>query len=263
MRSAGVLILAGIGLLLLSARRASAAPVYEGQAAIDQSAVDQELSETLYPAAPEWVGLDATGDGPPEWADEPGATDFTSAAYEGGFVPISSVDPASLDALLFTIRTAEVGPAPDSDRYFIGYGFRRFAGTSEHPVVTGELQRVKLPDRMCRDAGLNPPCYSTAAGAYQFRVATWQEMRAAGPWGPRLPDFSPASQDEAARRLLMRTGSIERLARGDIEGAILRAGKHWASLPGSTANQRPKTMAQALAFYQAGLRQAGGSGVIV
>ena len=152
---------------------------------------------------------------------------------------------------------------PDADRYLIGYGFKRFANTSEHPIVTGELQKVRLSDQTCRNAGLNPPCYSSAAGAYQFRVATWQEMRAAGPWGPRLPDFSPASQDEAARRLLSRTGSIERLARGDIEGAILRAGQHWASLPGSTAKQGPKTMGEALAYFQAGLRRGGGGTVVV
>ena len=259
MRAPGLAILAGLGLLLLTQRARAATPAPPGGS-------DADLMTELYPAGEggEWVGLDAVGDEPPEWAQGAEVSDFTGAGFTGGgFMPISSADPAALDALLYTIRTAEVGPVPDADRYLIGYGFKRFANTSEHPIVTGELQKVRLSDQTCRNAGLNPPCYSSAAGAYQFRVATWQEMRAAGPWGPRLPDFSPASQDEAARRLLSRTGSIERLARGDIEGAILRAGQHWASLPGSTAKQGPKTMGEALAYFQAGLRRGGGGTVVV
>lgn len=249
-RAAGLAILAGLALLAYS-RSSRAAPASSPAS----SGADADLMSELYPPeAPGWTGLDVVGDEPPSWSDEP-TTDFSSYASPGGFMPISSVNPASLDALLYTIRTAEVGPVPDADRYFIGYGMRRFSGTAEHPVITGELDRVKLPDAMCRNAGLNPPCYSSAAGAYQFRTGTWNEMRQAGPWGPRLPDFSPASQDEAARRLLSRLGALERLQAGDVEGAITRAGKAWASLPGSTAQQNPKSMAQALAYFQTGLRR--------
>jgi muramidase (phage lysozyme) len=251
MRGAGLVILAGLSLLLLSR-----------QAQARQGApVDADLMAELYPPDPapvgaDWIGLDAVGDEPLSWDDEGGAP-FDSYTSPEGFMPIGAADPQQLSALLYTIRTAEVGPVPDADRYFMGYGFKRFEGTADHPVVTGELQRVPLSDTMCRNAGLRPPCFSSAAGAYQFRTATWAEMRKAGPWGPRLPDFSPASQDEAARRLLASTGALARLSAGDIEGAIRLAGRHWASLPGSTAQQNPKSMAQAMAFYAAGLRRGG------
>lgn len=170
---------------------------------------------------------------------------------------------SQIEAILYLIRTAETGAWPDSDRYFAGYGYRRFFGTDEHPIKTGELKPVPLSDEMCRNAGFKPGCVSTAAGAYQFRRATWDEMRAAGKWGARLPDFSPASQDEAARRLLGQLGVPAMLAAGNITGAINAAGTRWASLPGSTAKQKPITIARALSIFNEGLAyNAAGMGPV-
>lgn len=164
---------------------------------------------------------------------------------------------ASLKALLYAIRTAEHGAwVNDGLRYFRFYGGSGFSGTLDHPVATGEKTGVKLPDHYCRGAGLSPGCVSTAAGAYQIILPTWRRYRASGRWGPRLNDFSVASQDEAARRILQDIGAIALLNAGNIEGAITRAGSQWASLPGSTSGQPKKSMEWVMAHYQDGLDMA-------
>ena len=186
----------------------------------------------------------------PEWPQVPIFDD------EGYVMPDDGRD--RLSAFLYMIRTAEHGQwRPDADRYTTFYSGLRFSNLADHPVITGERQGVRLPDRFCRAAGLSPGCVSTAAGAYQIIRPTWNRVRAAGAWGPRLPDFGVDSQDEAARRILMQSGALARLDAGDVEGAIRRAATQWASLPGSTSGQPQKSMAQALAYYQDGLDAQG------
>ena len=68
---------------------------------------------------------------------------------------------------------------------------------------------------------------STAAGAYQFNVGTWKDVSSA----LGLTDFTPQSQRYGAVYLLRRLGAIQKLQSGDVEGAILAAGKRWDSLP--------------------------------
>lgn len=158
-------------------------------------------------------------------------------------------------AFLYMIRSAEhrasdVRTGADYGTFFGGGRFTNFA---DHPVNTGELKGVPLKPEWCRAAGFpSGRCVSTAAGAYQFTRPTWNELRAAGRWGPRLPDFSPASQDEAAVRLLGRLGVPAMLAAGDLQGAIRTASARWASLPGSTSGQPQKSMAFALAKFNEG-----------
>ena len=186
------------------------------------------------------------------YAPEPPVIDY---AMPGGTMPVTFPGGPTarlVEGLLYAIRTAEVGRVPDAERYWYGYGYARFSDPSDHPVITGELRPVPLPERFCRAAGLSPGCVSTAAGAYQIIRPTWQRLRAAGRWGPRLPDFSPASQDEAARRLLIDSGVLRLLESGNIQGAILAAGRQWASLPGSTAGQGGISMSRALALVAEG-----------
>lgn len=160
----------------------------------------------------------------------------------------------SLRALLYAIRTAEHGAwVNDGLRYFRFYGGSGFSGIADHPVATKEKTGVKLPDHYCRGAGLSPGCVSTAAGAYQIILPTWRRYREAGRWGPRLEDFGPANQDEAARRILLNIGALDMLQQGDIEGAITRSATQWASLPGSTSGQPQKTMEWVMAHYENGL----------
>lgn len=200
-----------------------------------------------------WAARARAGEPTSEPAADPW-TDFGPGEGDST-VNASEIDPgASLRALLYAIRTAEHGTwVNDGLRYFRFYGGSGFAGVADHPVATGEKVGVKLPDRYCRGAGLAPGCVSTAAGAYQIILPTWRRVREAGRWGPRLEDFGVQSQDEAARRILAESGALAMLEAGNVEGAILRAGSQWASLPGSTSGQPQKAMAWVMAHYQDGL----------
>jgi len=120
------------------------------------------------------------------------------------------------------------------------YGGSTFFDFSDHPVNTGEKTGVRLSDARCKASGFKPGCVSTAAGAYQFIKPTWDRIRA---MSPRLPDFSPASQDAAAVRLLDQIGALGLIESGDIEAAIAKSSKTWASLPGSNAQQNPRQLA--------------------
>ena len=124
--------------------------------------------------------------------------------------------------------------------YSTFYGGSTFSNFADHPVNTREKVGVKLTDAQCRASGFKPGCVSTAAGAYQFIKSTWDRIRSIS---PRLPDFSPASQDTAAVRLLNQLGALTLIEVGDIEGAVAKASKTWASLPGSPAQQNPRQMA--------------------
>ncbi len=164
-----------------------------------------------------------------------------------------------LRAFLWMIRNAEHNRANvlSSHDYATFYGGGRFFNFNDHPVITGEMTGVKLPNSMCRASGFAPGCVSTAAGAYQIIRPTWERVRAAGTWGPRLLDFSPASQDEAARRLLIETGAYDALLSGDFTSAVQLAAPTWASLPGSTAAQGGRNFDDVLAFFNEGLTYVG------
>lgn len=163
-------------------------------------------------------------------------------------------DDRNLRAFLYMIRAAEHEPRfSDGERYGLFYSSIPFTDYSEHPAITGEVKPVRLPDRFCAPAGLRPPCYSTAAGAYQIIRPTWQRVRAAGSWGPRLPDFSPASQDEAARRLLIERGALADVQGGNVIEAVRKVAPVWASLPGSTAQQGGHSMSHIAALFERGL----------
>jgi lysozyme len=175
------------------------------------------------------------------------------------YMPIPDVTmPVSpVPAFMYMIRSAENRMVTnDSDRYNRFYGNSTFTDMSDHPVNTGEKKGVPLPASMCRAAGLNPGCVSTAAGAYQIIRPTWDQVRETGAWGDRLPDFSPASQDEAARRLMLESGIVDALESNDFSGALSKASKVWASLPGSTARQGGITVAQASQLFNTGLQVA-------
>lgn len=169
--------------------------------------------------------------------------------------PVSEVGiPSAVAAFLYMIRASEHVYPRDVENdaaYNIFYGGARFNDLSDHPVNTGEMKPVKLPDAMCRAAGRAPGCVTTAAGAYQIIRPTWNRVRDV----LGLPDFSRESQDRAAIYLLEESGAMERIGLGDIEGAIAKAAPVWASLPGSTAQQNPKKLAYALERYSEGLER--------
>lgn len=137
--------------------------------------------------------------------------------------------------------------------YVTTYGNGVFRSFADHPAITGEMTPVRLPDEYCAKAGINAPCYSTAAGAYQINKPTWNDFRQAGQWGPYLSDFSPASQDEAALRILYQIGAIALLDNNDLAGAIAKASTRWASLPRSLSGQPKRTFAEVASWYNENL----------
>lgn len=126
---------------------------------------------------------------------------------------------ASACALLGTIAYAE----GTGDRYDIIFGYQYFSSYAGHP------RRVVCSGGYCSDA----------AGRYQFLSTTWDGVRSG------LPDFGPASQDQAALRLIRNRGvsSVDTIdTYAEFTSAIYRLNLEWASLPGSPYGQPTKSM---------------------
>ena len=187
-----------------------------------------------------------TSDAPREADNNPA---FNAPTGEAMTNLLPTDDPAEVSrrvaAFLYMIRACEhVYPRDvvNDAAYGIFYGGARFYDFTDHPVITGELRPVKLSDAVCAASGLGPGCVSSAAGAYQFIRPTWTQLRDRY----SLPDFSPASQDAAAAALLDELRVTDLLRDGDITGAVALASRTWASLPGSKAQQGPKSAVYAL-----------------
>lgn len=88
--------------------------------------------------------------------------------------------------------------------------------------------------------------FTTAAGAYQILASTWDRIQKRHP----LPDFSPASQDEAAVYLIDGRGALADVLAGNIEAAIVKLRHEWASLPGAAHNQPKQKLDRALEVYR-------------
>lgn len=131
----------------------------------------------------------------------------------------------NLRAFLRAIRYAE-GTA-GANGYRMLFGGQLFSGYADHPRVTVRLSGYT----------------TTAAGAYQILASTWDEYRAG------LPDFSPASQDECAARLIRRRGALSDVYAGRFEDAVRKCAREWASLPGSPYGQPVRTMDQVRTAY--------------
>jgi lysozyme len=146
-------------------------------------------------------------------------------------------------ALLNTIRFAEgTWTNGRGDGYRMLYGGGQFSDMARHPefVVTSGYS-------------------SAAAGAYQFLPATWNEAARR----LRLPDFQPASQDQAALYLMEKRGALTRFDRQGLSHDVLDLlAQEWASLPtlhGSSYYGQPVKGAEELRrFYSEDLvRQRG------
>lgn len=143
---------------------------------------------------------------------------------------VAALESPNVRAFLRVIREGETSQDESAYRTLVGGG--RFESFDDHP-----RQRIHV-------RGLN--VYSTAAGAYQFLARTWDECRAA----LALPDFSPQMQDIAAAFLIRRRGALADVLAGNVEQAISKCNREWASLPGSPYGQPTRTMAQAAAVYE-------------
>lgn len=156
-------------------------------------------------------------------------TDATQTTAEvidsltGGILRVSNmakVTPIDLQnrnvqAMLRVIRRGE--GTSDADGYRRIFGGQLFSGYADHPRITVSKSGYT----------------SSAAGAYQFIVSSWDETkRVMG-----LKDFSPASQDLAAVGRIAARGALDDVKAGRFEAAIRKIAREWASLPGSPYGQ--------------------------
>ncbi len=115
-------------------------------------------------------------------------------------------------ALLATIRYAEgTWISGSNEGYRVLYGGGRFQDLERHPEIV-----------------VSRGYTSAAAGAYQFLPDTWKEAARK----LRLPDFAPASQDQAALYLVEKRGALTAFDRQGLSAEVLhRLAPEWASLP--------------------------------
>jgi muramidase (phage lysozyme) len=155
---------------------------------------------------------------------------------------------AFLDLICFAEGTARHPVTGEQlDPYRTCYGYRHtIIDLAEHPAISGEWKGERLPDKMCRNAGLKPGCVSTAAGKYQMIRNTWRGVRDR----LRLPDFGPESQDRAALYLIANCGALEDVHEGRIQTAVTKCSREWASLPGNSAKQPQRKREELLAVFE-------------
>jgi muramidase (phage lysozyme) len=158
-------------------------------------------------------------------------------------------DPMTIEpnllAFMAMIAVAE-GTARAIDPYRVCYGYKHtIASFADHPSVLGTWSGEKLTDAMCKGAGLGPGCVSTAAGKYQIIKPTWEALKSR----LSLPDFSPSSQDAACIQLLNQCGARALIRAGDFDGAVSKARRTWASLPGAGYAQPERSMNQLRTAY--------------
>lgn len=149
---------------------------------------------------------------------------------------------SNADAFLDTIAKCEGTDGPDGYRML--FGRKLFDnGYIDHPRI-----RVPFTDKAGRDLT------TSAAGRYQFEIATWDRL-AKKLW-PTMATrmFTPENQDAAALELIAEQGAMPSVKAGDLQTALDRCASQWASLPASSANQ-PKRDYQ---FAQNAFAQAGG-----
>jgi muramidase (phage lysozyme) len=135
----------------------------------------------------------------------------------------SALDDTNVQAMITVIRTGE-GTLGDD-------GFRKLFG--------GELftSFAAHPHKLVNLSGYS----STAAGAGQFLSKTWDHL--VEEYG--FPDFSPECQLEGIVALIAGRGALDDVKTGNLQEAIRKCNKEWASLPESPYGQPVRTMAQA------------------
>lgn len=142
----------------------------------------------------------------------------------------ASISP-NMAAFLTVIRKAEGTDTANGYRYLFGStptNEKLFTSFADHP-----RKYAKFTD--LSGATKN----TSAAGAYQFISTTWDRIK--NKLG--LPDFSPQSQDLAAIELIKENGAYNDVEAGNLEAAVSKLRKVWASLPGSNVNQPTRSMA--------------------
>jgi muramidase (phage lysozyme) len=141
---------------------------------------------------------------------------------------------ANVQAGLDTIKLSE-GTGNAADPYAVCYGYKHTVQDyTRHPAEW----YTDASGQRTREWGGEPldnlgPSYaglvSTAAGAFQIKLATWAGCKKA----LALPDFSKASQDAAAVYLIQGRKGLDALKAGNFDAFVALCAPEWASLPGA------------------------------
>ena len=140
-------------------------------------------------------------------SDLPADASGADPLYVGGpdLTAANNAD-SNLTAFLAVIRKIE-----SSDDYTALSGGAQWAGgLADHPVNLGwDWRKAGAP--------------SSAAGAYQIVIGTWNEMKQRA----QLPDFSPVSQDAAAIGLITKRGAMPSVQSGNFDFAARKLVGEW------------------------------------
>ena len=148
---------------------------------------------------------------------------------------------AERKAFLDTLALAEGTFTDGKVGYDYMFGHKKFSDFSKHPgIVQGFTQTNGIQNT------------TDAAGAYQFLSTTFNGLQTSYP--DKVPDFSPQSQDNAAILLIQKRGALDSVDSGQVEQALFKVCKEWASIPCGANNigaypQKVKTIEALKTFY--------------
>lgn len=137
-------------------------------------------------------------------------------------------DPYVQQMLTLLSRTEGTYDAKNPYAVYGGKVANQLTSFADHPRAAGKWG---FQDNSGKQQG------STAAGRYQIIQKTWDGI--SRQYG--LNDFSPMNQDLAAIGLMVNSGVMPLILKGDIRGAASKLGNVWASLPSSPYNQAKRS----------------------
>ncbi|MDP3228410.1 MAG: glycoside hydrolase family 104 protein [Acidovorax sp.] len=156
---------------------------------------------------------------------------------------IEALDNPNVRAFLRMLRHGE-GTAGE-DGYLVMFGGGHLVGLDGQPGTADDFADHPR-QAITRKLG-GSPITSTAAGAYQFLMRTWDGL--VKQYG--FADFSPKNQDLGAVALIKGRKALDDVIAGRFEDAVRKCNREWASLPGSPYGQPVVTMARARQEYEA------------
>lgn len=198
---------------------------------------DQDIAEMAHEALPEDQGIGVLpaqniatmADGGIAGYAEGGEVGFAGGGKS--FDPDPYLQNPNVQKFLAYINAYEGSPQANHT-----FGKREIASLEEHP---------NKPIRFTKKGDV-----TTAAGLFQIINKTWKEQKKK----LGLDDFSPTNQERAAVGILKDVGALDDVVKGNFEAAKKKAGKQWASLPGSTigeaTGQIPRVKPQIEAMLQ-------------
>ncbi|AIV51703.1 phage lysozyme family protein [Burkholderia pseudomallei] len=207
-----VLIAAGAALLLLPAAAGANIAPSLGLGG-ESDAASTGLGDILNGATGDW--MDMTNSSAGGWAGDP---------------------TANRQAFLDMIAHSEIGSAllAETDN-----GYNVLVGaTPGNPLTFSDYSR--------HPRILNRALNSTAAGRYQINWPTYQTLSAQ----TGLSDFSPSTQDAMALQLAANKGALADIDAGNIQTAIAKCARVWASFPSAGYGQHENSLDALLAAYQ-------------